>query len=255
MRTLLIIGMYCICTLTAMGQDLQTEISKHSQIIAHLFDNNTFEVEPSYDELFELIGNSTISVTGRKARTARMDIFYGKNETALNQLFKEQLQLLLSKNIISEAAFEFLNDANNQLKSAADPNVNFKQNMNQINLLVRDLITDANKKFNVQSIEGELIFGYLYLADDSATFWGNGSSDSGYSARARGWIKKAWSKFKVFAGRTLPQVDALGYIVGWGTAAYNDYQNGTLEAEGQWDRIGEGISAGANASAFQFMGG
>jgi len=237
-----------------MGQNLKTEISKHSLIIGHLLDNNDFETEPSYEQLFDLIGNSTISVTGRKARFTSKDPLNGIDESAIEQLFQEQTQLLLSKKIISEAAHAFLKNANNELKLAADPSVSFEQNMTQINLLIADLITDANKKFNVQSIEGELIFGYLYLADDSATFWGNGSSNSGYSAKAKGWVKGIWNKLKGLGGRTIPQIDGIGFLFGWGRAAYQDYQNGTLEAEGQWDRIGAGISTGAEVSTFEFLG-
>lgn len=253
------IGLYSICTFNVFGQDIQTLASKHSEIITHVFNNNSFETERSIEELFDIIGNSTIPVMGKKAKRSSIDLYKETNKLNATEVVQSQTRRLVDQKIISSKASSFLRAANEKLSSAAELNGTFEQNMSTIQSWVKNLISDANSTFNVHSIEGELIFGYLYLVEDSANFWdevGSGSGTGG-EIQALKWpkFKGLIGKLKGLAGRTLPQLDAVGYLWGWGNAALEDYLNDNLEAEGQWDRIREGIKTGAETSAFEFLGG
>lgn len=106
-----------------------------------------------------------------------------------------------------------------------------------------DAIETAYQNTTWQQGTGHLAGGLIFLTKGSTKYVRNNYST--YAGTAPGWDSpppQAWI-----------QLDAFGYIVGWGNAVYNDWSNGTLDPSGQYNRINQGVSAAVLTSSGGFI--
>ncbi|WP_343533580.1 hypothetical protein [Pedobacter sp.] len=99
--------------------------------------------------------------------------------------------------------------------------------------------------------EGELFLGMLEVAINSNIYWHSNLSNETQGFRTSKTM--TLSNELLPADPTLPeeplvQVDAIGYIFGWGKAVLSDYNNNKLNPSGQWHRIGQGALTALQAS-------
>ncbi len=149
----------------------------------------------------------------------------------------------------------------NDIKQVFDE-VHGQQASNQIYLVLKSKLEALRLKYsniNYQENEGELFNGIIDIALASNNYWHNLSDPSLISPANKsteGLSKKSISALHINSetigqsSSALIQLDCLGYLSGWGSALWDDYNSkGGVKPSGQWRRIGQGAIWGMSASS------
>jgi len=227
------------------SQDLDQIGNYHNAALRHFIDQDPFETTSPYDQL-AILKNSNehvlqTTIDEREMQKVISDFDQGNMQDPTGLL---NTYLELVRPHVSQEEFDFLVNAQSIFVSLNDANLSVLEQFNSIIELSSNKIIEFENNFNVSNNKGEIAGGFLYIANASAHFWKSQyeleeqdkSKSDISSSRGTPW----WKKIR----GTGVRADAIGYIIGWGDALIDDYNNGGINPDGQWKRIRKG---GVNA--------
>ncbi|MBT2561872.1 hypothetical protein J7E50_20100 [Pedobacter sp. ISL-68] len=178
-----------------------------------------------------------------------------KVDSTVTSLRQQNLVSIREAGMIQELQDIFINGYALNM-TQANAGVYFANKLNELRAKYVNIVWEIN--------EGEGFLGMLEIATSSNQYWHANTTQPAIASIGKSPQAKLMSINKTMNLLVPPatplepetpivQVDLAAYALSWGWSVWNEYQAGTLNSSGQWNRISKGLQVAISASTLRLV--